>query len=216
MKSTNLNTRHPRNLKASAYMKLTSAYRHPKDGLGHIKSSRTTLCPALRSSGTMLSNSWQLWSTRTTPVRKYTHSGRMGTDNRVFRGWLAFGYQVTSFFAASSRYGTPDDLRELVDVAHSLGVTVLLDVVHSHACKNVLDGLNMFDGTDHLYFHEGGKGRHELWDRWECRAILSTTLAHILIAGCSTMGIMKFFVSFYRTFVSGSRNINLMGSASTA
>lgn len=77
---------------------------------------------------------------------------------------LAFGYQVTNFFAPSSRYGTPDDLKELVDTAHGLGLTVLLDVVHSHACKNVLDGLNEFDGTDHLYFHEGGKGRHDLWD----------------------------------------------------
>jgi 1,4-alpha-glucan branching enzyme len=45
-----------------------------------------------------------------------------------------------------------------------MGLTVLLDIVHSHACKNVLDGLNEFDGTDHLYFHEGGKGRHDLWD----------------------------------------------------
>jgi len=77
---------------------------------------------------------------------------------------LAFGYQVTSFFAASSRYGTPEDLKELIDTAHGMGLTVLLDVVHSHACKNVLDGLNEFDGTDHLYFHEGGRGRHELWD----------------------------------------------------
>ena len=77
---------------------------------------------------------------------------------------LAFGYQVTSFFAASSRYGTPEELKELVDTAHGLGLTVLLDVVHSHACKNVLDGLNLFDGTDHQYFHEGAKGRHELWD----------------------------------------------------
>ncbi|KAF8272144.1 glycoside hydrolase family 13 protein [Lactarius quietus] len=78
--------------------------------------------------------------------------------------YASFGYQVTSFFAASSRYGTPEDLKELVDTAHGLGLTVLLDIVHSHACKNVLDGLNLFDGTDHLYFHEGGKGRHELWD----------------------------------------------------
>jgi len=53
---------------------------------------------------------------------------------------------------------------ELIDTAHGLGITVLLDVVHSHACKNVLDGLNMFDGSDHCYFHEGAKGRHELWD----------------------------------------------------
>ncbi|EST09425.1 Glycoside hydrolase, family 13, N-terminal [Kalmanozyma brasiliensis GHG001] len=78
--------------------------------------------------------------------------------------YASFGYQVTNFFAASSRYGNPEDLKELIDTAHSLGITVLLDIVHSHACKNVLDGLNMFDGTDHLYFHEGAKGRHELWD----------------------------------------------------
>ncbi|KDN51339.1 glycoside hydrolase family 13 protein [Tilletiaria anomala UBC 951] len=78
--------------------------------------------------------------------------------------YASFGYQVTSFFAPSSRYGTPDELKELIDTAHGMGITVLLDIVHSHACKNVLDGLNMFDGTDHLYFHEGGKGRHDLWD----------------------------------------------------
>ncbi|RUP46836.1 glycoside hydrolase superfamily [Jimgerdemannia flammicorona] len=78
--------------------------------------------------------------------------------------YASFGYQVTSFFAASSRYGPPEHLQELIDTAHGLGITVLLDVVHSHACKNVLDGLNMFDGTDHCYFHEGGKGRHDLWD----------------------------------------------------
>jgi 1,4-alpha-glucan branching enzyme len=76
----------------------------------------------------------------------------------------AFGYLVTSFFAASSRCGTPEELKELVDTAHGMGLNVLLDVVHSHACKNVLDGINLFDGTDHLYFHEGEKGRHELWD----------------------------------------------------
>ena len=76
----------------------------------------------------------------------------------------AFGYQVTSFFAASSRFGTPEELKELIDTAHGMGITVLLDIVHSHACKNVLDGLNELDGTDHLYFHEGGKGRHDLWD----------------------------------------------------
>ncbi|KAE8348634.1 1,4-alpha-glucan-branching enzyme [Aspergillus coremiiformis] len=78
--------------------------------------------------------------------------------------YASFGYQINNFFAASSRYGTPEDLKELVDKAHGMGLVVLLDVVHSHASKNVLDGLNMFDGTEHLYFHEGGKGRHELWD----------------------------------------------------
>lgn len=78
--------------------------------------------------------------------------------------YASFGYQINSFFAASSRYGAPDDLKELIDTAHGMGITVLLDVVHSHASKNTLDGLNMFDNSDHLYFHEGAKGRHELWD----------------------------------------------------
>ncbi|KAM3589104.1 alpha-1,4-glucan branching enzyme [Umbelopsis sp. WA50703] len=78
--------------------------------------------------------------------------------------YASFGYQVTSFFASSSRYGNPEDLMELIDTAHGLGITVLLDVVHSHASKNVLDGLNMYDGTDHMYFHSGGKGNHDLWD----------------------------------------------------
>lgn len=78
--------------------------------------------------------------------------------------YASFGYQINNFFAASSRYGPPEDLKELVDTAHGMGLVVLLDVVHSHASKNVLDGINEFDGTDHQYFHEGGKGRHDLWD----------------------------------------------------
>ncbi|KAK7098391.1 hypothetical protein V1264_002701 [Littorina saxatilis] len=78
--------------------------------------------------------------------------------------YACFGYQVTSFFAASSRYGVPEDLKELVDVAHSHGITVLLDVVHSHASKNVVDGLNQFDGTNSCYFHDGARGTHDLWD----------------------------------------------------
>lgn len=80
--------------------------------------------------------------------------------------YASFGYQVTSFFAVSSRYGTPEDLKELIDIAHSMGILVLLDVVHSHASKNVEDGLNMFDGSDHQYFHSlsSGRGEHPLWD----------------------------------------------------
>ncbi|KAH3671389.1 hypothetical protein WICMUC_004686 [Wickerhamomyces mucosus] len=78
--------------------------------------------------------------------------------------YASFGYQVTNFFAISSRYGTPEDLKELIDVAHSLDIVVLLDVVHSHASKNVTDGLNLFDGSDYQYFHANGKGDHLLWD----------------------------------------------------
>ncbi|KAG0137747.1 glycoside hydrolase superfamily [Tuber indicum] len=56
------------------------------------------------------------------------------------------------------------DLMELIDTAHGMGITVLLDIVHPHACKNVLDGINKYDRGDHLYFHEGGRGRHEIWN----------------------------------------------------
>ncbi len=69
--------------------------------------------------------------------------------------YASFGYQVTSFFAASSRYGTPEELKYLVDKAHSMGIFVMLDVVHSHASKNVLDGLNMFDGTGEFGSEDG-------------------------------------------------------------
>lgn len=62
------------------------------------------------------------------------------------------------------RYGNPDGLKRLVDKAHEYGLTVLLDVVHSHASKNVMDGLNMFDGTDSCFFHAGSRGVHSLWD----------------------------------------------------
>ncbi|XP_037089973.1 1,4-alpha-glucan-branching enzyme-like isoform X2 [Pollicipes pollicipes] len=78
--------------------------------------------------------------------------------------YASFGYQVTSFFAASSRYGTPEELKQLIDTAHGLGIYVLLDVVHSHASKNVLDGLNEFDGSDSCFFHGGSRGVHSLWD----------------------------------------------------
>lgn len=78
--------------------------------------------------------------------------------------YASFGYQVTSFFAASSRYGTPDDLKYMIDVAHQQGLYVLLDVVHSHASKNVIDGINQFDGTNSCFFHDGPRGEHILWD----------------------------------------------------
>lgn len=76
----------------------------------------------------------------------------------------SFGYHVTSFLAPSSRFGTPEDLKYLVDTAHGLGLVVIMDLVHSHAAKNVNDGINRFDGTDHHYFHAGEKGNHALWD----------------------------------------------------
>ncbi|MDB4972133.1 MAG: glgB1 [Myxococcaceae bacterium] len=76
----------------------------------------------------------------------------------------SFGYHVSSFFAVSSRFGTPEDLKQLIDTAHGLGIRVLLDLVHSHAVRNTHEGLNLFDGTSHQYFHALPRGLHAAWD----------------------------------------------------
>ena len=76
----------------------------------------------------------------------------------------SFGYQITNFFAVSSRSGLPSDLKYLVNRAHEMGIRVLLDVVHSHASKNTREGINEFDGTDYQFFHAGAKGNHSAWD----------------------------------------------------
>ncbi|KAJ0574591.1 putative 1,4-alpha-glucan branching enzyme [Helianthus annuus] len=78
--------------------------------------------------------------------------------------YASFGYHVTNFFAPSSRCGTPDDLKSMIDKAHELGLVVLMDIVHSHSSNNTLDGLNIFDGTDSHYFHSGERGYHWMWD----------------------------------------------------
>uniref|UniRef100_A0A8C9ZWZ1 1,4-alpha-glucan branching enzyme n=1 Tax=Sander lucioperca TaxID=283035 RepID=A0A8C9ZWZ1_SANLU len=97
--------------------------------------------------------------------------------------YASFGYQITSFFAASSRYGTPEELKQMIDVAHSMGIVVLLDVVHSHASKNTEDGLNRFDGSDSCFFHSPPRGEHSLWDSrlfnyssWEVMRFLLSNL----------------------------------------
>ena len=76
----------------------------------------------------------------------------------------SFGYHVSNFFAVSSRFGTPEELKELIDAAHGLGILVIMDLVHSHSVKNVEEGLNRFDGTDSQYFHAGARGWHPTWD----------------------------------------------------
>jgi 1,4-alpha-glucan branching enzyme len=76
----------------------------------------------------------------------------------------SFGYHVSSFFAPSSRFGTPEELKSLIDRAHGLGLCVIIDLVHSHSVRNENEGLSRQDGTDHLYFHSGPKGLHPLWD----------------------------------------------------
>ena len=77
--------------------------------------------------------------------------------------YASFGYQVTNLFAASSRFGTPEELKSLIDTAHKMGIAVLLDVVHSHASCNTREGINEFDGTVWQFFHDGPKGDHQAW-----------------------------------------------------
>jgi 1,4-alpha-glucan branching enzyme len=78
--------------------------------------------------------------------------------------YASFGYHVSNFFAVSSRFGTPEDLKELVKTAHQQGLAVIMDIVHSHTVKNVNEGLNLFDGSDNQYFHAGERGNHPYWD----------------------------------------------------
>ena len=75
----------------------------------------------------------------------------------------SFGYQVSNFFALSSRFGTPEEFKELVDEAHGMGMAVVMDIVHSHSVDNEAEGLSMFDGREDLYFHYGPAGRHPAW-----------------------------------------------------
>jgi 1,4-alpha-glucan branching enzyme len=75
----------------------------------------------------------------------------------------SFGYQVSSFYAVSSRFGTPEDLKRLIDTAHGYGIAVIMDLVHSHAVSNIYEGLGLLDGNPSLYFHEGQRGNHPAW-----------------------------------------------------
>jgi 1,4-alpha-glucan branching enzyme len=99
----------------------------------------------------------------------------------------SFGYHVSNFFAVSSRFGTPEEFKSLVDAAHGFGLRVLLDLVHSHSVKNTVEGLNRFDGTDHQYFHAGGRGEHPAWDsllfdysKWEVLRFLLSNVRYWL------------------------------------
>ena len=95
----------------------------------------------------------------------------------------SFGYHVSSFFASSSRFGTPDELKSLVDAAHGMGLRVIMDLVHSHAVRNERDGLSCFDGTDWQYFHSGEKGWHKAWDS-RCFDYGKTGVLHFLLSNC--------------------------------
>jgi 1,4-alpha-glucan branching enzyme len=95
----------------------------------------------------------------------------------------SFGYHVSSFFAVSSRFGTPDELKKLIDEAHQMGIAVIMDVVHSHAVRNELEGLSLFDGTEYQFFHKGEKGLHPAWDS-RCFDYGKNEVLHFLLSNC--------------------------------
>lgn len=102
----------------------------------------------------------------------------------------SFGYQVSNFFAVSSRFGTPEDLKNLVNTAHSMGIAVICDMVHSHACANTLEGINEFDGTDFQFFHTGEKGNHPTWGT-KCFDYGKPKVIHFLLSN------LKFWLEEY-------------------
>ncbi len=95
----------------------------------------------------------------------------------------SFGYHVSNFFAASSRFGTPEELKELIDEAHGYGIAVIMDIVHSHAVKNEVEGLGNFDGNPSLYFHKGTRGYHRAWDSL-CFDYGKDEVIHLLLSNC--------------------------------
>ena len=102
----------------------------------------------------------------------------------------SFGYQVSNFYAASSWFGKPEDLKYLVNKAHEMGIRVLLDLVHSHAVKNTSEGINMFDGTEWQFFHAGDKGEHPAWGT-KCFDYGKTGVLHFLLSN------LKFWLTEY-------------------
>jgi 1,4-alpha-glucan branching enzyme len=95
----------------------------------------------------------------------------------------SFGYHVSSFFAASSRFGTPEELKRLIDEAHGYGLAVIMDIVHSHAVKNSVEGLGCLDGDPNLYFHSGDRREHPAWDSL-CFNYGRDEVLHFLLSNC--------------------------------
>ena len=114
-----------------------------KEGVGTYKEFKENVLPRIKDLGY---NAIQLMA-----VAEHPYYG-------------SFGYHVSNFFAASSRFGTPEELKELIDAAHEMGIAVIMDLVHSHTVKNTREGLNLFDGTETQYLLGGHEGHHPQWD----------------------------------------------------
>lgn len=95
----------------------------------------------------------------------------------------SFGYHVSSFFAPSSRFGTPEELKMLIDEAHGMGLSVVMDIVHSHAVKNEVEGLGLFAGDPHQYFAMDNRRNHPAWDSL-CFDYGKPEVVHFLLSNC--------------------------------
>ena len=114
-----------------------------KEGIGTYKEFADNVLPRIKDQGY---NAIQLMA-----VAEHPYYG-------------SFGYHVSNFFAASSRFGTPEELKDLIDKAHKMGIMVIMDLVHSHTVKNTNEGINLFDGTETQYLLGGHEGHHPQWD----------------------------------------------------
>jgi 1,4-alpha-glucan branching enzyme len=95
----------------------------------------------------------------------------------------SFGYHVSSFFAPSSRFGTPEELKALIDAAHEAGIAVIMDIVHSHAVKNEVEGLGNLAGDPNQYFYPGARHEHPAWDSL-CFDYGKDDVIHFLLSNC--------------------------------
>ncbi len=116
------------------------------------------------------------------------HIGMAGEEHPYYG---SFGYHVSSFFAPSSRFGTPDELKELVDDAHGMGIAVIMDLVHSHAVRNEIEGLGKYDGTRYQFFHDGSRGEHPAWDSY-CFNYNKNEVLHFLLSN------IKYWLDVYK------------------
>ena len=133
-----------------------------KEGIGTYEDFRTNILPRIEKDG-------------------YNCIQIMAIQEHPYYG--SFGYHVSSFYAASSKYGTPEDLKRLIDDAHSRGIAVIMDIVHSHAVKNEVEGPGRLDGNPSLYFYEGDRREHPAWDSL-CFDYGKNDVLYFLLSNC--------------------------------
>ena len=163
---TDYNFNHPENIQQPLIYECHVGMAQEFEGVGTYREFADNILPRIKEGGY---NAIQLMA-----IMEHPYYG-------------SFGYHVSNFFAPTSRFGIPEDLKYLVNTAHGMGITVIMDIVHSHAISNFAEGLNEFDGTDSQYFHSGGRGYHKGWDsklfdygKWEVKKFLLSNVRYWL------------------------------------